>query len=275
VHTLQGIRFLPVTRVDGILLGLDAAWLGVRGWGLMLLLAVAALAGPLNHDATTPAWARLGAGLSIVAAIVLTSIGHELGHVVASRLAGLSVRAVVLAPQGGMTIRAASDDATVNFLTALAGPLSNAILGTFCFWLAVAVGAEGLLRDFLIELTALQLLTAVANLVPCGPMDGRRMLAALIGRRDGTVGAYVGNDIESAIRAGIVGRGVGGWSDIQIDGRRSARHLLAAAARPGVRRLRNVDVFAADHHRQRQPRLGGTASLHPTALLSDLGVGPY
>jgi Zn-dependent protease len=278
MQTLQGIRFVPVTRVDGILLGLDAAWLGVRGWGLMLLLAVAALAGPLTHDATTPAWARLGAGLSIVAAIVLTSLGHELGHVVASRLAGLSVRAVVLAPQGGMTIRAASDDAMVNFFTALAGPLSNAILGTLCFWLAVAVGAEGLLRDFLIELAALQLLTALANLLPCGPMDGRRMLAALLsgsGRRHGTVGAYVGNDAESAVRTGVVGRGRGGWSDIQIDGRRSARHLLAAVARPGVRRLGNVDVVATDHHRQRQPRLGRTASFHPTPLLSDLGVGPY
>ena len=54
MQTLQGIRFLPVTRVDGILLGLDAAWLGVRGWGLMLLLTLAALAGPLTHDAGTP-----------------------------------------------------------------------------------------------------------------------------------------------------------------------------------------------------------------------------
>jgi len=180
VQTLQGIRFLPVTRVDGILLGLDSAWLGVRGWGLMLLLTFAAIAGPLTHDASTPLWARLCAGLSIVAAIVLTSIGHELGHVVATRLAGLPVRAVLLAPQGGMTIRAASDDPAVNFFTALAGPLSNAFVGTLCLWLAVATGCEGLVRDFMIELAALQLLTAIANLVPFGPMDGRRMLAALV-----------------------------------------------------------------------------------------------
>jgi Zn-dependent protease len=180
VQTLQGIRFLPVTRVDGILLGLDAAWLGVRGWGLMLLLTLAAAVGPLTHDATPPMWARLCAGLSIVAAILLTSIGHELGHVLASRMAGLPVRAVVLAPQGGMTIRAASDDPTVNFFTALAGPLSNAFLGTLCLWLAVATGCEGLVRDFMVEVAALQLLTAIANLVPFGPMDGRRMLAALV-----------------------------------------------------------------------------------------------
>src|SRR6266436_3179231 len=101
MQTLQGIRFLPVTRVDGILLGLDAAWLGVRGYGLLLLLALASLAGPLTRNASPPVWALICAGLSIVAAIVLTSLGHELGHVVASRLAGIPVRAVVLAPQGG------------------------------------------------------------------------------------------------------------------------------------------------------------------------------
>jgi Zn-dependent protease len=120
----------------------------------------------------------LFSALLIVPAILLTSVGHELGHVLASRLAGLSVRAVVLAPQGGVTIRAGSDAPAVNFFTALAGPVSNAFLGVLCMWLALALSLEGPLNTFLLELAALQLLTAAANLVPVGAMDGQRMLQA-------------------------------------------------------------------------------------------------
>src|SRR5437879_2146342 len=177
MQTLHGIRFLPIARIDGTLLGLDSRWVGGPGVGLMVLLTLATLAGQLSQDAGSPLWVRLSIAFSMVPAVVLTSLAHELGHVVASRLAGLSVRAVVLAPQGGVTIRGGSDNPAVNFRTALAGPLANAVFGTLCVWFAVGV-PEGTLATFLIELAALQLLTVAANLVPCGPMDGQRMLAA-------------------------------------------------------------------------------------------------
>jgi len=77
-----------------------------------------------------------------------------------------------------MTIRAGSDEPAINFLTALAGPLANALLGVLCIWLALVLQLEGALCTFVVELAALQLLTAAANLVPFGPMDGQRMLAA-------------------------------------------------------------------------------------------------
>jgi Zn-dependent protease len=165
MHTLHGIRFLSVARIDGMLLGLDARWLDVRGLGLLLLLMLATMASQLAQDEASPLGLRLFSAVLIVPAILLTSLGHELGHVLASRLAGLSVRAVVLAPQGGVTIRAGSDAPAVNFFTALAGPVANAVLGAMCIWLAV-------------ELAALQLLTAAANLAPVGAMDGHRMLQA-------------------------------------------------------------------------------------------------
>jgi Zn-dependent protease len=51
-------------------------------------------------------------------------------------------------------------------------------MGLLCVWLAVALQPDGLLATFLVEIAAVQLLTALANLLPLGPMDGRRMLAA-------------------------------------------------------------------------------------------------
>ena len=178
MQTLQGIRFLALARIDGMQLGLDARWLDVRGLGLLALLMLATMVGQLGQDAATPLWLRLFSAVLIVPAILLTSLGHELGHVLASRLAGLSVRAVVLAPQGGATIRAGSDAPAVNFFTALAGPVANAFLGVLCIWLALVLSLEGPLNTFFLELAALQLLTAAANLLPFGAMDGHRMLQA-------------------------------------------------------------------------------------------------
>jgi Zn-dependent protease len=178
MQTLHGIRFLSVARIDGIQVGLDARWVDARGLGLLVLLMLATMSGQLGQDAATPLWIRFSSAALIVPAILLTSLGHELGHVLASRLAGLSVRAVVLAPQGGVTIRAGSDAPAVNFLTAMAGPVANAVIGAMCIWLGVVQQPDGPLGTFIVELAALQLLTAAANLVPFGAMDGQRMLQA-------------------------------------------------------------------------------------------------
>src|SRR5713226_6896896 len=164
MQTLHGIRFLAVARIDGMQLGLDARWLDVRGLGLLVLLMLATMVGQLGQDAAPPLWVRLCSAVLIVPAIVLTSLGHELGHVLASRLAGLSVRAVVLAPQGGVTIRAGSEAPAVNFFTALAGPVANAVLGLMCIGLVLVLPLEGPLTTFVFELAALQMLTADANL---------------------------------------------------------------------------------------------------------------
>ena len=178
MQTLQGIRFLPLARVDGTWFGLDARWFGLRGLGLLLLLVLASPAGPLSSAEAIPWWARAGIGLATVAALVLTTLGHELGHAIVGRLSGIAVRAVVVAPQGGMTIRGACDQPALDFRTALAGPFANAILGTLCLCLAVSVGSDNLMRSVFIYAAALQLITAIANLLPYGPMDGQRILAA-------------------------------------------------------------------------------------------------
>jgi len=178
MQTVRGIRFLPVARVSGTLLGLDARWLGTRGLMLSLLLVLFTPGGPLNHDTDLPVWVKIGVGLSSVLAVALTSLSHELGHAIAGRLAGLPVRAIVLAPEGAVTIRDTSDRPHVNFRTALAGPLSNALLGTACALLALAVVPDSFAATFLTQVGGLQLLTGVVNLLPVGPMDGSNILAA-------------------------------------------------------------------------------------------------
>ena len=183
METLHGIRFLPVARIQGTLLGLDARWLGRRGLALTLILALATPAGPLSQDSTVPLWIRVLVGLSSVAAVALTSLGHELGHAFAGKMAGLKVRAIVLAPEGGVTIRAASEHHHINFRTALAGPMANALFGTAFVALALLIAPESNAAAWLTQVGALQLVTALANLLPFGPMDGSHILAAWRGLR--------------------------------------------------------------------------------------------
>ena len=68
-----------------------------------MLFGLPVLATLISQNVASPLWVRLSAAAFIVPAILLTSLGHELGHVLASRLAGLSVRAVVLAPKSGVS----------------------------------------------------------------------------------------------------------------------------------------------------------------------------
>jgi Zn-dependent protease len=171
VHTLYGIRFKPLAQVDGIVLGLDARWLTATGWGPIMLLGLLAVV-------ISPTPDRWLAGVSIILAFLATSATHESGHVLASRAAGLRVQAVVLAPQGGATIHASSPVRSVNVLTALGGPLANALVAAVCLPILVSLGPESLFSPFFLELLGLQLLTAIVNLLPWNPMDGYRIFCA-------------------------------------------------------------------------------------------------
>jgi Zn-dependent protease len=178
METVHGIRFLPVARVQGMLFGLDARWLGKRGVGLTLLVALATPGGPLSQESPLPLWLRILIGLSSMLSVAVTSLGHELGHALAGRLAGLSVRAIVVGPDGGATIRATSDHAHINFRTALAGPMANAVFASLCAALALAFVPDSFASGWLTNLGLLQLCTGVANLLPFGPMDGANIVAA-------------------------------------------------------------------------------------------------
>jgi Zn-dependent protease len=176
MQTLHGIRFVPVARIQGTLLGLDTRWVGKRGLALTFLLLWTM--GPLSTDSSVPLWLRILVGLSSVAAIAMTALGHELGHVIAGRMAGLAVRAIVLAPEGAVTIRQSSEHAHVNFRTALAGPMANAVFATACAALALVAVPDSFASSWLSQVGLLHLATAVFNLVPVGPLDGANIVAA-------------------------------------------------------------------------------------------------
>jgi Zn-dependent protease/predicted transcriptional regulator len=116
-------------------------------------------------------------------------LAHELAHSLVARAAGMRVDGIVLWMFGGMS-RLAEDspDARTERRIALAGPLTSAGLGAGLTALAVLAGAARA-PDVVVAATAwlglMNGLLAVFNLLPAYPLDGGRVLRALVWRHTG------------------------------------------------------------------------------------------
>ncbi|MQY08675.1 putative zinc metalloprotease Rip3 [Actinomadura sp. RB68] len=127
---------------------------------------------------------------------------HELSHAVTARVLGLPVRSVTLHILGGETsIEREAPTPGREFLIAFAGPLVNIVLAG----LGLLAGATLPLPDvalLLLEaLTFANLLVGVFNLLPGLPLDGGRLVRAVVWK-------ITGRSRSGAVFAGWLGRGV-------------------------------------------------------------------
>jgi len=120
---------------------------------------------------------------------------HELGHSLVAKGYGIPVREITLWPFGGVAqLGAKPKTPTEELLISIAGPAVNVVLALAFFVIGwVGLGTEGLKHAMLdigqtpptlVTLLALMLgsniVLAVFNLVPALPMDGGRVLRALL-----------------------------------------------------------------------------------------------
>ena len=97
---------------------------------------------------------------------LLCALVHELGHLAAMKLCGISVDRITLSA-GGAVIRAGFHDYKQELWCAAAGPLSGAVF------------ALALLRIYP-KIAIVSLLLSLINLLPLYPLDGGRILRALL-----------------------------------------------------------------------------------------------
>jgi Zn-dependent protease len=142
-------------------------------------------------------------------AVVLASFGcvllHELGHALMARRFGISTEDITLYPIGGVArLSRMPRSPGAELLIALAGPAVNLAIaaGLLGFGLLGAVGPwwESMPTSFVSNLLLVNLVLALFNLIPAFPMDGGRVLRALLSAPLGRVRA-------TALAAGL-GRGL-------------------------------------------------------------------
>ena len=129
---------------------------------------------------------------------------HELGHALTARRFGIRTLDITLLPIGGVArLERMPREPRQELLIALAGPAVNlALAAPLYVLLRVAGGGEILpalsavdgaptLAWFLAQLLVLDLWLAIFNLIPAFPLDGGRVLRALLAMRSGYTVATV------------------------------------------------------------------------------------
>ncbi|MEX2275205.1 MAG: site-2 protease family protein [Actinomycetota bacterium] len=191
---------IPVGRLLGLQLWLHPSWFPV-------LVAVALLTASEYRTLVpgTSTTARVAMGAVTAVAFFACLVVHEVSHSIVARRFGIRVRGITLFLFGGVAeIRGEVPHPGQEFAVALVGPLTSIALGAI--FGVLAAGADALVWDqiagVLFTLALVNLGVAVFNLIPGLPLDGGRLLRAVIWRRTGD------RDRATSIASGI-GKGLG------------------------------------------------------------------
>src|SRR5262245_7919289 len=129
--------------------------------------------------------------LAVFACVVL----HEFGHALTARRFGIRTRDITILPIGGLArLERIPTDPRQELLIALAGPPVNLVIAGVVYVLGLAAGWDGpeygigvfapqLGTDFVGQLIGINLFIAFFNMIPAFPMDGGRVLRALLAIR--------------------------------------------------------------------------------------------
>lgn len=168
-----------IARVAGIDIYIHATFLLLLGW-----VAVSAWLAQENLSAML---SSVGFLLALFACVVL----HEYGHALTARKYGIQTRDITLLPIGGVArLERMPEQPLQELWVALAGPAVNAALAVIFFLILLATGTAGQFSlfsynqdNFFARLLSVNVSLAVFNLIPAFPMDGGRVVRALLATR--------------------------------------------------------------------------------------------
>lgn len=175
---------MRVGGAGGFSLRADAGWFVLAAL-VTVLLALRYFPMSLPDSSSRAHWA-LGAAGALV--LFLSIVLHELAHVLVAGRYGISSRSISLDLLGGRAeVASGLPSAGPEITMAVAGPAANAAIALLA-GLLLATPASQPEAEALIRFTALiNALLAAVNLLPVLPLDGGRMLRALLWAITGSV----------------------------------------------------------------------------------------
>lgn len=132
--------------------------------------------------------------LQFILAVMICVLFHEMGHMLAAKKFGIKTTKMVLLPVGGIsTVDKTTQSPKEELLITLAGPLVNIIIAVLLFFVIPVRDYMGYnfleyftflnefsVRNFFFFLFVVNVALAVFNLIPAFPLDGGRILRAVL-----------------------------------------------------------------------------------------------
>ncbi|WP_295814951.1 site-2 protease family protein [uncultured Nitratireductor sp.] len=130
-------------------------------------------------------------GVTFIIAVFACVVLHEFGHVFAARRYGIRTPDITLLPIGGLArLERMPEDPVQELVIAIAGPLVNVVIAALIIFaiggsagIGQMVQVENPRADFLVRLAGVNVFLVLFNLIPAFPMDGGRVLRALLATR--------------------------------------------------------------------------------------------
>lgn len=178
---------IKLGKIFGIEIGLHYSWLIIA---VLIVFSLSAYFGEAHPDWNGGTiW-----GMAVLTAILFFSaiVVHELSHAWVAKRNNLPVRAITLFALGGVAqIEKEATNPKIEFWLGIIGPITSALIGFMCFGIAALLGwlpmsePQTPLMAILVWLGYVNFALAIFNMIPGFPMDGGRVLRAVVWRITG------------------------------------------------------------------------------------------
>ncbi|MGZ5354195.1 MAG: M50 family metallopeptidase [Actinomycetota bacterium] len=191
-------RSFRIVTIGSIPVNVDASWIWIALLAVYTLWSRLVDRFVLLGDGAALAYAVFGAVLFFGAVFL-----HELAHAVAARIYDIRVEGITLVFFGGFTAARSDEKGPgASFVISALGPATSLVLGALFWWLSrMADTTDGPLEVLFGIVGVINVFMAVFNVLPGLPLDGGRMVQAIVwkitgDRRRGTrVAAWGGMGI--------------------------------------------------------------------------------